>query len=148
MTWDAAEQRRFWAKVRPSGDAADCWLWTGATDPNGYGRVKVDGRTLMVHRFAYESMRAEIPEGLHLDHLCRRPLCVNPDHLEPVTHRINTLRGMAPTAVAHRTNTCKRGHSLLDAYIKANGSRTCRTCSHIRRVAQYAAYRAARKSAA
>lgn len=72
-----------------------CWLWQGEMNRNGYGRVWVNGKRLMAHRVVYESLRGPIGEGLLLDHLCRNRACCNPDHLEPVTHRENTLRGEA-----------------------------------------------------
>lgn len=70
-----------------------CWVWNGAKSPLGYGRVSRDGRWQEAHRVVYEDLRGPIPKGLSLDHLCRNPSCVNPDHLEPVTHRENLRRG-------------------------------------------------------
>jgi hypothetical protein len=52
----------------------------------------------MAHRFAYELLVGPIPEDLELDHLCRVRHCVNPAHLEPVTHLENILRGMRAAA--------------------------------------------------
>lgn len=72
-----------------------CWLWQGQQNRNGYGRIKIQGRWLMVHRVSYELHIGPIPEGLVLDHLCRNRLCCNPQHLEAVTVRENTLRGEA-----------------------------------------------------
>lgn len=72
-----------------------CWEWRGMVNRNGYGRVWLDGRRHMVHRIMYTLLKEEIPEGLVLDHLCRNRLCCNPDHLEAVTVRENTLRGEA-----------------------------------------------------
>lgn len=77
----------------------DCWLWTGARTGGRkgqppYGFVRLDAkRRTGAHRFMYELLVGPIPEGLKLDHLCRTPLCVNPDHLEPVTQRENVRRG-------------------------------------------------------
>jgi hypothetical protein len=81
---------RFWSKVDRSGP---CWLWTGGTSNAGYGHfhpTKRQGKG--AHRVAYELVRGPIPEGLELDHLCRVVTCVNPDHLEPVTHAENMRR--------------------------------------------------------
>lgn len=75
--------------------ATGCWEWQGELNRNGYGRVWVNGRRLMAHRVAYQLLVGEIPEGLVLDHLCKVRRCCNPDHLEPVTVRENTLRGDA-----------------------------------------------------
>jgi hypothetical protein len=71
----------------------DCWLWTGAVDAKGYGRVLTPDGHRPAHRLAYELAVGPIPDGLVIDHLCRTPGCINPDHLEPVTRRENTLRG-------------------------------------------------------
>src|SRR5688500_4996363 len=81
----------FWAKVDKT---STCWLWTGARHPLGYGHVRYGNRTSAAHRVAWELINGPIPEGLTLDHLCRVPACVRPDHLEPVTHRENVRRGI------------------------------------------------------
>lgn len=75
--------------------ATGCWLWQGELNRNGYGRVWVNGKRLMVHRVVWETLRGPIAAGLVLDHLCRQRACCNPDHLDPVTVRENTLRGEA-----------------------------------------------------
>lgn len=83
-------QQRFWSRVTetPGG----CWLWTGALCDSGYGRFRA-GTLVRTHRYAYELMVADIPDGLDLDHLCRRRACVNPYHLDPVTRGVNVRRG-------------------------------------------------------
>jgi hypothetical protein len=74
-------------------------------------------------------LKGAIPDGLELDHLCRNPSCVNPDHLEAVTHQVNMSRAV-PYRRSVRTNTCKHGHSLDDAYLnRSGGGRVCRTCA-------------------
>lgn len=136
MTWQA-DADRFFAKVRPSDDAADCWLWTGATDPNGYGRFLFRERVDMAHRVAWALLVTDVPDGLSLDHLCRVRECVNPWHLEPVTQRLNILRGSAPNARVIQTGRCIRGHGMSDAYVRSDGRRECRTCKDARRRAAY-----------
>lgn len=120
---------RFWPKVDRSGGDDACWIWTRADNGVGYGlfyKSKTE-RHAYTHIVAWELANGSVPAGLELDHLCRNPICCNPKHLEPVTHKVNVLRGTAPMAVLSRTNTCKRGHSLLDAYV-ADGKRRCKTC--------------------
>lgn len=79
-------------------DPGDCWLWTGTIRPDGYGQVTVGRKQQRAHRLVYELLVGPIPEGLTLDHLCRNPPCVNPDHLEPVTLKINIERSPIVTS--------------------------------------------------
>lgn len=117
---------RFYAKVDKGGQ---CWLWTGAINGHGYGHIKIAGRMQYAHRVAYELEVGPIPDGLVLDHLCRNRSCVNPDHLEPVPHRANVLRGEGATASHARQESCKRGHPFDAANTYAwNGRRICRAC--------------------
>jgi len=119
---------RFWEKVDKSGD---CWLWTAACYPNGYGLFNIRNRsTALAHRVAYELSVGPIPEGLVIDHLCRNVRCVNPAHLEPVTMRENLLRGEGPSARAAKATHCPKGHpySGSNLYVKPNGHRECRAC--------------------
>lgn len=70
-----------------------CRPWLGTTNGKGYGRFVIDGSLVMPHRYAYEQRHGPIPQGLMIDHLCRVPCCVNPDHMEVVTSKENTRRG-------------------------------------------------------
>lgn len=120
---------RFWEKVAVRG-FDECWLWQASTG-SGYGRIYVQGKLVMAHRFAYEALVGAIPEGLTIDHLCRTPLCCNPAHMEPVTKRINTLRGVgAPARNAVKTH-CLNHHEFTpeNTYRQpGRSSRTCRAC--------------------
>jgi hypothetical protein len=69
-----------------------CWTWSRALNDKGYGVVSRNGRLIGAHRFVYEALIEPVPEGLELDHLCFNSACVNPDHLEPVTHLVNMRR--------------------------------------------------------
>jgi hypothetical protein len=90
--WLLSLEDRFWAKVKPAA-ADECWLWQGSTTAQyGYGRMHVKGLPVPAHRIAYELLIAEIPPGLHIDHLCLNPRCVNPWHMEPVTNAENARR--------------------------------------------------------
>jgi hypothetical protein len=76
------------------GYETPCWIWQRATlKPRGYGTAYRNGKSGLAHRIYYEEHVGPIPKGLHLDHLCEVPACVNPDHLEPVTCRENLRRG-------------------------------------------------------
>ena len=105
---------------------AGCWIRNVAPTPRGYTQIRDGNRKPLAHRVAYELYRAEIPEGLVLDHLCRNPACVNPWHLEPVTHRENIFRGVSPQALVVRTGHCQRGHEVLAG--------RCEACERIRRL--------------
>lgn len=124
-----------WSRVsKPNGDE-ECWPWVGALRPDGYGFLLVNGRLERAHRLVYELVKGKIPDGLILDHLCRNPRCVNPAHLEAVTRRENTLRGIGPAAI-HATQTeCLKGHPFDEAntYIRPDGSgRNCKACQRQR----------------
>ncbi len=93
-----AREVDFWSHVDATGD---CWEWTAYRNPAGYGHFTKK----YAHRVAYETLVGPIPAGLQIDHLCRNTSCVNPDHLEPVTPRENTLR-----SPASRPRQCPQGH--------------------------------------
>lgn len=73
-------------------DIQDCWIWTSVTI-NGYGAFGIDNGATAAHRWLWKTLVGPIADGLQLDHLCRNPPCVNPDHLEPVTGGENVRRG-------------------------------------------------------
>lgn len=127
-----SEMERFWKKIDRS---RECWIWTGAKDPTGYGRfhVRVGDRYVdaLAHRFAYERLIGPVPDGLTIDHLCRNRSCVNPKHMKLVSVQTNILRGDAPTAHNARKTHCVHGHSFDEANTyRPPGSkrRQCRTC--------------------
>lgn len=143
---------RFWAKVDKSGPVSfngePCWTWTGAIQSGGYGSFKIGGKAFKAHRVAYELLVDEIPDGLKIDHLCHNAdpscsgascqhrRCVNPAHMEPVTQRVNILRGKAGSAVNAVKTHCLRGHPFDEAntYVSVRGGRECRVCNreHVR----------------
>ena len=114
-----------------------CWLWRKSPNTSGYGSMHVNGRKAPAHRFSYQHFVGPVPDGLELDHLCRRPPCVNPDHLEAVDHRTNMLRGNGIGSMNASKEQCKNGHpfDLVNTYYrKAKGGsvvRQCRACSLI-----------------
>lgn len=126
---------RLWGFIEPE-PTSGCWIWLGARDKRGYGRLSFGGKSGFAHRVLYETYKSAVPSGHELDHRCRLTSCVNPDHLEPVTHRVNVLRGNGLTARYARRTNCIHGHSLADAHMWKNGRqricRICRTCGKCR----------------
>ena len=129
---------RFLKFISPEPNTG-CWLWSGCLDVNGYGRFSVgsmkDGTraTRFAHRVAYELFVGEISRGLALDHLCRVPGCVNPYHLEPVTDRVNILRGKGPAAENAKKGHCEHGHAFTPENTvfstqRGRQRRHCRRC--------------------
>jgi hypothetical protein len=116
---------RLLAKVR---FGRGCWRWQGA-QRSGYGAVTYRARQWPAHRLLYEWMVGPIPRRLDLDHLCRQPLCVRPDHLEPVSRRENLLRGNTVVASKVRQTHCIHGHPLSGGNLYSwRTSRKCKTC--------------------
>lgn len=110
-----------------------CWEWVGAKSGVGYGTVTVGGsHTKSAHRWMYEQVKGPIPDGMTLDHLCRKRDCVNPDHLEVVTMTENVLRGDGPTARNARKTHCARGHQY-GAREPGTTQRHCTACRNLDR---------------
>ncbi len=127
---------RFWDRIMPEPNSG-CWLWSAGCNNLGYGHLPVGegtGRVVYAHRFSYELHKGPIPKGFDIDHLCRVPLCVNPDHLEAVSHRENVRRGTAGRNNRQKTH-CPKGHPYAGENLapdhRGNGRqwRRCRACS-------------------
>lgn len=129
---------RFWTLVDKNGPVpeydhslGECWIWNGPTTKLGYVKcVAVAGFTQQPHRASYILANGSIPSGLDIDHLCRVPACVRPNHLEAVTHRENILRGVSPTAINARKTHCPQGHPYSGDNLRINtdGGRKCLIC--------------------
>jgi hypothetical protein len=135
---------RFWSRVHGANHES-CWIWRGAVDRYGYGKFFYGQRTATAHKVAYEHLVHDVPANLELDHLCRTRLCVNPWHLEPVTHRVNVARRVAFIAHDPGSRFCINGHlkGPTNTYVAPSGQRYCRPCN-----AAAQARRKARKKAA
>ena len=125
--------RRFQAKTVMGSlfSGTPCWLWTSSKTPDGYGKTSLRRKTLLAHRVSFEHAVGSIPQGMELDHLCRNRACVNPEHLEIVTRRINQIRGSGFVAMNVSKTACKSGHpfDLYNTYWRSNGHRGCRACN-------------------
>ena len=107
-----------------------CWFWTGYIEKEGYGRCTFKHSQCSAHRAIYEIFKGEIPKGLQIDHLCRVRHCVNPEHLEAVTCRVNLLRGYGTAGVNARKEDCpKCGEKLSKKY--SYEGRRCTPCRKI-----------------
>lgn len=115
-----------YVKTNPT---TQCWEWTGALDRTGYGAFKYLGKKINSHRFSYRHYKGEIPKGLDVDHRCRIRKCVNPEHLEAVTRKINVARGLSSQ---ERKTHCIHGHAYTpeNTYRYPSGARECRTCKY------------------
>ena len=124
------------SKVRV--DINGCWIWIGCRNADGYGTVRVgsiqDGsrRMMLAHRWTYNIYSGEIPEGQELDHLCRQRNCVNPLHLQVITHKENMQRGNRYLYGSPRREIthCPHGHlyNKINTWIAPNGWRRCKIC--------------------
>jgi len=111
-------------------DSNGCWVWQGWKTNRGYGMMKVGGITYMAHRVFYEERLGPIPAELEIDHKCRVHSCVNPEHLEPVTHAENMRRwATARVELGLVATACTYGHPLDGVRTRSNGGgRYCKTC--------------------
>lgn len=138
---------RFWAKVDVPFAPDGCWTWTAGRNGDGYGSFQLTVaprryRATGAHRLAYVALIGDPPAGFDLDHLCRNRACVRPDHLEPVDHRTNVLRGEGLAAQAMRQERCRNGHPFDG--VTSEGHRLCTVC----RLAKQRRFHTRRKEAA
>lgn len=130
-TWLKKSVDRFWKSVLKTDT---CWMWVGDFRSSGYGVHWINSKRYSAHRLSYEWSVGKIPEGRQLDHLCRNRACVNPDHLEVVSHRENLVRGLNFIAENAKKTHCKRGHEFTDEntkikIYKGSKHRRCLICT-------------------
>jgi len=143
-------EERFWEKVGPHDDPNVCWLWIAATiksnhgsaswcEDHRYGQFRVGDKHVLAHRVSYELYHhIVIPLGMTIDHVkargCTSTLCVNPHHLEVVTSKDNTLRGVSSSALHAKQTHCAHGHPFNEenTYVW-HGGRHCRVCRRERK---------------
>ena len=130
---------RFLKHVKKNGENG-CWLWIGFLERSGsgagYGKFQMSTkRSTWAHRAAYELFIGPIPPGCVVDHVlnreCHNRACVNPKHLEAVTQRINTLRGLGNSAINAKKTHCPKGHPYdeTNTYVgRIKNDRKCRIC--------------------
>ena len=121
---------RFWSKTNLVGP---CWVWKSAKNNKGYGFFHLGDKVVLAHRLSYQMYYGLVPKDKELDHLCKNTLCVNPTHLEPVTHKENTMRGDTITSDFSKRTHCKNGHEFKgdDFYWRSDGKgRRCRICAY------------------
>lgn len=118
---------RFWSKVNKG---SSCWTWIGGKTATGYGCFYLNGKLRLAHRVSWEAAYGKIPPRLTIDHLCRNPSCVRPDHLEVVTIRENIRRGNGWSARNARKTHCPQGHPLISSNLSIPDlpGRKCLTC--------------------
>jgi len=115
-----------------------CHVWTAMKQPDGYGRFRWEGRMQYAHRVAYAAVNGDIPAGMQIDHICNRPSCVNPEHLQAVTKSENERFKVTRDGTHHMANRthCPRGHELSAGNTcpdyAARGWRKCLTCNRER----------------
>ena len=138
-----SDHERFWRKVNTDGpipihrpELGKCWQWEAGKTKRGYGLFYLDGTMRYAHRISYEMHIGNIPKNLELDHLCRFHGCLNPNHLEVVTHAENVRRGSAGVVNAEKQlgrTHCRNGHEYSDDNLRymGNGYRQCKTCRDI-----------------
>jgi len=120
-------EERFWAKVEKTDD---CWLWLGATSPEGFGRFRSGTWETSAPRYAYRLLVGELAPTELLHHACDEPRCVRPDHMFPVTPTEHALLIDSPPGINARKTKCIHGHPLSgkNLYVDAEGGRRCRAC--------------------
>lgn len=126
-------RERLWSKVDCDTDD-QCWLWGGGINSRGYGYMWIGNNMYRVHRLVYEFEVGKIPDGHEVHHKCNNPACVNPYHLQAVSHTehmVNCTPNHFTYKHARQTH-CINGHEFNEenTYLRKSGGRACRQCTH------------------
>ena len=107
-----------------------CDIWESYRLPDGYGQLRVGGRSYRAHRLIWEQEHGAIPEGLVVMHSCDVPSCINIEHLSVGTVRDNARDAVAKGRLANQRKTeCPQGHAYTPENTKLDrGWRRCREC--------------------
>lgn len=124
--WSLKDRRRFLYKIRKEPDG--CIIWTGAKS-GGYAYFRIEGKTQRLARYLYKTLVEPLEPGEVPDHTCRNRACVNVEHLERVTNKVNILRGIGPSAENALKTKCPKGHPYSGKNI--DGKRICSICQNI-----------------
>lgn len=122
---------KFISLIPKPNKISNCWLWDYSISDHGYGRYKLFGKMRYAHRISYEIYFGKIGKNLEIDHLCRNRNCINPRHMELVSTKENTQRGLASRKKNFQIKLCKRNHPYFGANIIShkNNKRSCRLCA-------------------
>jgi hypothetical protein len=136
---------------------SDCWIFGGSLNSDGYGNIRVGGRkgkTIKVHRLAWEEANGPIPDGLTVCHTCDVPACCNPAHLflgtqqDNVADMVNKGRFKGGSSLNALKTHCPQGHAYTpENTLTYRGMRSCRQCNKERSLARYYAKKAASNDA-
>lgn len=137
--WARGATKKFLSLIRKTDKG--CWEWIGSKYTGGYGGFNFAGRRSSAHRVSHELFLGPIPSGLVIDHKCRNPGCVNPDHLEAVTAKENSRRGVIQFRMlilpvhGNIRDHCPQGHPYdSENTYHYGGRRYCRECGRVRQL--------------
>lgn len=108
-----------------------CWNWNLSIGNHGYGQSSqpalFGGRVSLAHRLSFAAFAKNPDPKKQIDHLCKNKVCVNPEHLEEVTQRLNVRRQFGGVEDVSR---CRRGHDP-NWVINSAGYSECKTCQRM-----------------